>query len=52
MELKKIDVAVYVSSHVEFEKNHDLLEVKSLKIIVSEIFEQKPVMYGSAEATA
>ncbi len=51
MELKKIDVEVYVSSNVETKKNHEILEVKSLKIVASEIFRQR-VIFGSAEAEA
>jgi hypothetical protein len=39
LELKEIDVAVFVTSHVDFQEKHDLLEVKSLKIIASENFE-------------
>jgi hypothetical protein len=48
LELKDIDVAVFVTSHIDYEKKHDPLEVKSLKIIASQNFEEKFVPFGSA----
>ena len=52
MDLKEIDVSVFITSQFNNQKNHDLLKVKSLKIVASEIFEVKPVMYGSAHVDA
>ena len=40
LDMKQTDVTVYVSSPSYRLANHDPLEVKSLKIIASQIFEQ------------